>query len=422
MIGYISQMMKWLCCYTLLLFCALNGFGQNKFHISGTVKDGEGKPLPGAGVYLSGYKTATVSDGNGQFMLTNIAAGNYDVLIQMMGYLPLSKNVLISDKPVKIEVVLKDNTIQLKEVVIKADPNRARYLEMFREYFIGKTPNAEKCKILNPQVIQTEYDKERKILRVTANEFLLIENKSLGYRIKYLLEYFERDFTENVVYYAGHPYFEELPGSGSKRRSWFQKREIAYAGSSQHFFRSLYQNTTKNEGFIIHKMMSIPNRNRLPDSLINASIKRLYKPGNTIVRIGPGFSSPLNDSISYWLKQRAVPKSLNVLDRSEVLTDTLVAQLYKDVKTMNFNGDLYVINTRERESEDYTAFSGHSITRPLDVPNYQISTLHILKGPIHFYANGGIFNPKSVLLAGFWAYEKIADMVPMDYIPNTKEE
>lgn len=422
MIGYISQMMKWYCCILLLLFTTINGFGQNGFSISGTIKDKEGKPLPGAGVYLSGYKAATVSDGNGQFVLNNIAVGNYDVLIQMMGYLPLSKNVLITDKSVKIEVTLKDNTIQLKEVIIQADPNRARYLELFREYFIGKTPNAEKCKILNPEVIQTEYDKTRKILRVTANEFLLIENKSLGYRIKYLLEYFERDFTENVVYYAGHPSFEELPASSSKKRNWLKKREIAYAGSSQHFFRSLYQNTTKKEGFLIYKMKSIPNRNRLPDSLINANIKRLYKPGNTIVRIGPGFTSPLNDSINYWLTQRAVPKTLNVLDRSEILTDTLATQLYKDVKTMKFDGDLYVVNTKERETEDYTAFSGHSITRPLDIPNYQISTLHILKGPVHFYASGGIFNPKSVLLAGFWAYEKIADMVPMDYIPNIKEE
>lgn len=422
MIGYISQMMKWYSCCVLLLFFSFNGFGQNLFSISGTVKDGEGKPLPGAGIYLAGYKAATVSDGNGQFVLSNVAVGNYDVLIQMMGYLPLSKNVLISDKSVKIEAILKENTIQLKEVVIKADPNRARYLEMFKEHFIGKTPNSEKCKILNPQVIQTEYDKERKVLRVTANEFLLIENKSLGYRIKYLLEYFERDFVDNVVFYAGHPSFEELPASSSKRKSWLKKREIAYAGSSQHFFRSLYQNTTKTDGFIIHKMRSVANRNRLPDSLINASIKRLYKPGNTIVRIGPGFTSPLNDSISYWLKQRAVSKSLNVLDRSEILTDTLATQLYKDVKTMNFDGDLYVINTKERETEDYTAFSGHAVARPLDIPNYQISTLHILKGPIHFYPNGGIFNPKSVLLGGFWAYEKIADMVPMDYIPNVKEE
>jgi hypothetical protein len=104
------------------------------------------------------------------------------------------------------------------------------------------------------------------------------------------------------------------------------------------------------------KMRSVANRNRLPDSLINASIKRLYKPGNTIVRIGPGFTSPLNDSINYWLKQRAVSKSLNVLDRSEILTDTLATQLYKDVKTMNFDGDLYIVNTREMETEDYTAF------------------------------------------------------------------
>lgn len=415
-------MMKWVGFCSLFLLTAFSSYGQGSFNITGTIKDKAGITIPGAGVYLSSYKTATVSNNDGQFILSNLKPGNYDVLIEMMGYLPFSKNVIISDKSVKIEVQLKENAVQLREVVIKADPDRDKYIKQFIDQFIGMTPNAEKCKLLNPQVIQADFDRAANRLTVTANEFLIIENKSLGYRIKYLLEYFERDLKSNIVYYSGHPYFEELSGSKSKKKEWIRKREIAYQGSSQHFFRSLYQNSSVAEGFIIYKLAEVPNKNRLPDSLINAHLNRLHKPGNNIIRIGQGGISPLSDSINYWLKQKAVPKKMSVLNRAEILTDTLVKALHTDLKTINFSDDLYVINTNERETPQYTENSGHAINRPLDIPNYQISTIHLLKAPVHFYLNGGIFNAKAALFGGFWAYEKMADTVPMDYIPITAKK
>ncbi|WP_316745682.1 carboxypeptidase-like regulatory domain-containing protein [Pedobacter gandavensis] len=406
----------------LLLLTGFSCFAQNSFNISGTIKDKAGITIPGAGVYLSSYKIATVSNNDGQFILSNLKPGNYDVLIEMMGYLPFSKNVVISDKSVKIEVQLKENTVQLQEVIIKADPDRDKYIKQFIAQFIGRTPNAEKCKILNPQVIQAYFDRAENKLSVTANEFLIIENKSLGYRIKYMLEYFERDLKNNIVYYSGHPYYEELPGSKSKKKEWIRKREIAYQGSSQHFFRSLYQNSSVAEGFVIYKLAEIPNKNRLPDSLINAHLKRFQQPGNNIIRIGAGGGSPLNDSVNYWLKQRAVPKKISVLNRAEILTDTLVKSLYTDLRTINFSDDLYVMNTNERETPEYTDHSGHAINRPLDIPNYQISVIHLLQAPLHIYMNGGVFNAKAALFSGFWAYEKMADTVPMDYIPITPKK
>ncbi|MCX2451025.1 carboxypeptidase-like regulatory domain-containing protein [Pedobacter sp. PLR] len=417
-------MMKWVAFCSLFLLTAFSSYGQSSFNITGTIKDKAGITIPGAGVYLSSYKTATVSNNDGQFILTNLKPGNYDVLIEMMGYLPFSKNVIISDKSVKIDVQLKENAVQLREVVIKADPDRDKYIKQFIDQFIGMTPNAEKCKLLNPQVLQADFDRAAKRLTVTSNEFLIIENKSLGYRIKYLLEYFERDLKSNVVYYAGHPYFEELPGSKSKKKEWIRNREIAYQGSSQHFFRSLYQNSSVAEGFVIYKLAEIPNKNRLPDSLINAHLKAFRQPGNHIIRIGTGSggSSPLSDSVNYWLKQRAVPKKISVLNRSEILTDTLVKSMYTDLRTLNFSDDLYVINTNERETPDYTDHSGHAINRPLDIPNYQISVIHLLEAPLHLYVNGGVLNAKAALFSGFWAYEKMADTVPMDYIPITPKK
>lgn len=396
--------------FFILLLFSTSAYSQN-LSISGEVKDKKGETLPGAGIYLSGYKMATVTNNEGRFVLTGLKPGNYDVLVQMMGFLPFTKNVILSDKSVSIDIKLEENTIQLNEVVIRTDPNREHYINLFKEFFIGKTPNAEKCKLLNPQVLDVDYDNNARLLTVKSNEFLVIENKALGYRLKYLLQYFEYNYNTRTIYYAGLPNFEELKGSSSKKRTWAKNREIAYYGSSQHFFKSLYQNRTKEEGYIINKLSKIKNPGRPSDSLIDANINRLMKAQHGVIRIG----SSTSDSLGYWSKVKQQPKEISMLNRGDVLTDTLVRQYYKDLKTMNYKDELYIIYTKERETVDYTNYSGHSISRPLDVPNYQISVVHMLQAPVSFYASGGIYNPKSLLYEGFWAYEKIADMVPMDY-------
>src|SRR3954471_5540756 len=112
----------------LILFIAFgfSALAQNTYTISGTVKDKK-ETLPGAAIYVSGYKIATVTNNEGKFMLPKLPAGNYDILVQMIGYLPYSKNIVVSDKSVYMEVLLKENTTMLNEVVIKVDPNRDYY-------------------------------------------------------------------------------------------------------------------------------------------------------------------------------------------------------------------------------------------------------------------------------------------------------
>ena len=406
-------MIKHLLCCCCFLFLNLSLNAQN-LSITGIIKDKKGVELPGAGVYLSNYKNATSTDGEGKFTLSNLKPGNYDVLVQMMGFQPYTKNVVLSDKSVSIQIVLEENSIQLNEVVIRTDPNREKYLQVFKEFFIGKTPNAAKCKILNPGVLRVDYDKDRRILTVKSDDFLIIENKALGYQLRYMLQFFEYNYNTRIVYYSGLPNYQELKGSKGNKQRWLDKRETAYYGSSQHFFKSLYVGTSKEQGYLLHKLIKIPNSQRPPDSIINKQIARLTKYRNIVIRVG----SAVNDSLNYWLKVRDMPKEISTLNRQEILLDTLVQQHYRDLKSMRFKDQLYVIYTKERETTAYSNMSGHSVSRPLDIPNYQISIINMLQSPVHFYENGGIYEPKSLLYEGYWAYEKIADMVPMDYIPR----
>lgn len=396
---------------TLLSLMVTSSFAQGIYSISGTVRD-EKETIPGAAIYLSGTKISTLSNNDGKFSIGNLPAGNYDLLVQVVGYLPYAKSVIISDKNIQIDAVLKANAVTLREVVIKPDPNRLAYLNLFKDYFIGRTPNAKDCKILNTEVLLIDYDKRNRVLSVNSNEFLIIENKALGYRIKYLLQNFEYDYKTHIVYFAGFPYFEEMNGSKSKINRWNKKRNIAYNGSPAHFFRSLYNGCSESEGFAIHKLATIENKNRKPDSVIAKNIRSLTTGANAM----NVFTFRKDDSLNYWLNERKKPKNMAVLNRARVLTDTLVKTYNDDLKYINYSDELFIMYTKEKETEEY-ANLGFQVSRSPDMGNYQTSLINLREPPIYFYKNGNIANPRSFLFKGFWAYEKMADAVPLEFTP-----
>lgn len=395
----------------LLMLFQLLAFAQDNFSISGTVRD-EKETIPGAAIYLSGTKISTITNTEGKFTIAKLPAGNYDILVQVVGYLPYSKSLVISDKSVNMDVLLTSNPVMLNEVVIKPDPNRLAYLNLFKEFFIGRTPNAQDCKILNSEVLLIDYDKQRRVLSVSSNDFLIIENKALGYRIKYMLQNFEYDYRTRIVYFAGFPFFEEMKGSKSKINRWNKKRNMAYYGSPQHFFQSLYEGNPEKEGFVIHKLGTMGNNNRQPDSVINANIKRLTAGRQAINML----TFNRDDSLNFWLKERSKPKSMSILNKAKILTDTLVKTYNQDVKYINFTDELFVLYTKEKETEEYRN-SGFYVVRSREMVDNQVSLVNLLSPQILFYKNGSMANPRSSLYKGFWAYEKMADAVPIEFKP-----
>jgi hypothetical protein len=385
---------------------------QQLYSISGTIKDNKGETLPGANVLLSGYQKGAVADNQGKYTIAQLKPGNYDILVQMIGFQPANANVVVNDKSVVVDIIMKESVNQLKEVVIRTDPYRKQRLEIFKANFIGTSPNAAKSKIINPDVIRFDYDRDTRTLNASADEFIIVENNALGYRIKYLLKYFEKNDRLNLVMYYGYPSFEDLATSKSKQRQYKHARDEAYLGSPQHFFTTLFDNTSKPSGFIINKMQGKPNPKKLPDSLLDEKIKLFSQ----IAVRGASISANTRDSLAYYNRIKREPDSIDVLNRAEVLTDTLVKREVSNLKWINFTDKLYVIYTAEKEPKEYSKQSSYKVNRPLDLASSQVSIIHQLKTPIAFYQNGLVFDPSSLLFEGYWGYEKVADMVPMDYI------
>ncbi|NNU34638.1 hypothetical protein HK413_12165 [Mucilaginibacter sp. S1162] len=63
------------------------------------------------------------------------------------------------------------------------------------------------------------YSKKKLLLGAESDNFLVIENRGLGYRVKFLLKDFKSDGINNIVSYGGQRLFEELPGSKSQKRN-----------------------------------------------------------------------------------------------------------------------------------------------------------------------------------------------------------
>lgn len=88
--------------------------------IKGTIKDEKGEPLPFCTVYIQGTATGTSANGVGEYEL-QVQPGKYHVVCQFIGYRQSSFEVtIVGDEVVKHDFKLKEEQLQINEVVIRA--------------------------------------------------------------------------------------------------------------------------------------------------------------------------------------------------------------------------------------------------------------------------------------------------------------
>lgn len=236
----------------ICLLFAINSYSQS---VSGIVFDEKKQPLAGANIYFDGTTIATISDENGNFVLTTSGKINSLLAISYMGYQTQYISNVTSD-PLKIILTEANNT--LNEVVIKKDKfSRKEKMQLFRDEFLGRTDNAKLCVIANEDAIHFRYDIASKTMKAFSDVPLQISNPSLGYKIVYELVNFEVQFHSETLepttiirsFYAGLSYFT------IDRNSEFvlKNRVKSYQGSQLHFFRSLVNDQLFNENFKLFK-------------------------------------------------------------------------------------------------------------------------------------------------------------------------
>ena len=104
----------------ILTLLSVSSFAQ-KNAILGTIVDQKQQPLAGVSVSLQGTVRGVQSDQSGNYILKDIPAGKYQLVVSHLGFQPFSRElVLEAGAQQEINVVLQESTVELGEFSISA--------------------------------------------------------------------------------------------------------------------------------------------------------------------------------------------------------------------------------------------------------------------------------------------------------------
>ncbi|WP_448698538.1 carboxypeptidase-like regulatory domain-containing protein [Mucilaginibacter sp. AW1-3] len=358
-------------------------------------------PLAKASVFLSNATYGTSTESDGTFALRGLKPGQYELVVSYVGYDSYHKTLMVGASPIKLDIEMHLKSIGLTEVSVSAHKFSKENYAMFLKYFLGTSSNARQCKILNPKVIDLNYRKNDKILEGHSDDFIIIENRALGYRLKYLLDKFKFDGVEGIISIGGQPLYENLPGSKSQLAKWKAKREDTYYGSSMHFYRSLIRNDLDQQGFVMYRLLRRPNPDRPPQAVI-------------VNRLDHFEAIHQYDSLLRWQHLYNMKKYDEKLIETPIpLNEVLHTTDSTGVFAITFSNNLYVVYKRKHDT-----VIDNQLYRALDMDDSMVSIVTFYKGYAFFDHNGIVLGGDNVLNEGAWARDKIPELLPVNYEPG----
>lgn len=329
--------------------------------LTGVVRDSLDNPIPFASVYLSKTTSGALTENDGSYSLTIPLNGVYELISSCVGYKSNSRTIIADGRLQKINIVLSLKLIQLNEVTIKSkDKNHLKNLTQFTRLFLGETTNSQFCKLTNPNDLHLFYDSPNKTLKGFSTKPLEIENKALGYIIVYDLTDFTYNSETGFLKFSGNPYFQPIDGNSKRNKRTHKNRLIAYYGSRLHLLRAIFSESIADENF------------RISECKLDPTTKECLE-------INP-------------LTVRSIIKSHN-----------------HNYKALYSNNPIFIKYT-ENHPELAAGLTG------FQAQDYE-STIQF-SDTVKLYQNGYFEDPYFLTWGGEMGNERIADMLPFDFIPN----
>jgi hypothetical protein len=359
----------------LAFYCA----AQNT--IQGLVIDAESNtPLPGCNVFIANTTKGTSTDVDGTFRITGLQPIPYDLVISFIGYKTQAISV-VAGEPLRYKIMLSPITRQLNEVIIRSKKvsrlKRGTWLRTFRENFIGRSDNANDCKLENPDILSL--DKEGNVLTATSDTSLVLRNNGLGYRIKIMLEMYKLNTVVGSIHYEGHMVYELItPRSRHQKVVWARNRLKAYYGSQMHFIRSLYNHTANKEGFFF----------TLPST---AKTDSLMRPRSML------------------FNNRRI-KIASIVDYSKIIDSTATK------RSLRFSGPLEISYINEGESVIFQRTMKIRVRKAI-----QVSYIKLF-APAEILPDGRTQPVNASQVGGYWSWELMSESLPLDYDPAADQE
>ncbi|WP_153796726.1 carboxypeptidase-like regulatory domain-containing protein [Foetidibacter luteolus] len=384
--------------------------------LTGKVLDKETqKVIAGASVFISNTGYGTVSANDGSFSFSKLPPGEFDLVVSVIGYETFVVHITAPQKQLLVQLQPKAN--ELQDVVVSSYEKDGwqKWGGFFLESFIGESAYARQCKIKNYKTIKFRYSSSKNYLTAHAMEPLIIENKALGYELKYEMVEFSYDFKSHYLLYVGYPLFIEMEGSASRRKKWEKNRKDVYTGSVMHFMRAIYRNKVPENGFEMRRLEKIVNKEK-------QRVKGIYDYYVRIVTDADGNKSVTNDidhftskdSLRYYEKIMRQEDVKTVLHPQLVEADSIAYAEDSITAGLYFKDHLLVTYPSKQEAPEY--YVG-KLGRRKDP--YVTSTIVLVNGnPVSIQSNGSYYNPVEVMTSGYWGWsEKIATTLPFDYEP-----
>lgn len=365
--------------FKLILSVFLSGvaiLADAQIVIKGKVLDNRSnQAVPNASVYFNNTSVGTVTDGSGEFVLNVKSIYTGELVVSSVGYQLLTykiNNTEAGNLFYTIKLEIKESV--LTGILVMNDAQRAAWLKIFKENFLGITEEADKCKIKNIDAIYFLNGENKNSIYAYADTPLVIINELLGYTISFDLIEFSFNKTKNSTYFLGYSRYEEM-GDRKKRT---RRRKQNYSGSTMHFYRSLIKDKLKQEGYAL---FAIKKQNSRNDS---GEVKQA--------------KSDRSSSISVAVK----------ISSSDVL--------FKDSTSANYflkSADQLMVQYDEIPHSKFY-LSNKVLVRGLNRFGFT-SYITILADKVKLDKAGIIYSPLSVAYDGFWVYEKLANQLPFDY-------
>ncbi|TVT40735.1 carboxypeptidase-like regulatory domain-containing protein [Hymenobacter setariae] len=391
----------------ILLSCWLGAASAARAQgrITGVVQDSvTHEPLAFSSVFLANTTLGATTNENGAFVLERVPKGTYDIVGSYVGYKLSKQSITVTAGATAPAVTLRltSSGPQLAEVVVKADAHQEDNYRKFIDLFVGKTTFSKQCRITNPEDVDVDFNDTTKTLTATTPNFVQIENKALGYRIKYYGLRFDYNTESEATGFDGQTVFEEMkPKDEQQRRQWAANRVAAYNGSLTHFLKSVYDNQVKENNFLAQQV-------RLVQPL------RAVRGEQALKQKKGAFTAADRDSMRAWDELPAVAQ-LNPAARP---IDSL-RRVSADGRTfLRFTNELQVVFFGEAPDPGYT--QPMSPIGPISAKSptkRQVSRLTLLAPETEIQPNGTLANPLDVVSGEYWGFQKIGEFLPLDYAP-----
>lgn len=353
---------------TFLFLLTTSIISAQTFTIKGVVRDAKtAEVVPFANVFIANTTKGTSTNEKGEYTISKIPVGTVIISVSMVGYAPARQTVRSeTDATKETDFTISPIDQELSEVKVSASRDKTweKQFQRFSKAILGDTPLAKACTIKDGYLIN--FEEAKGLLRATSTRPIEVENLALGYRVFFTMTSFL--LANDEIQYQGYARFEELkPVSEKEQSKWLLNRKMAFEGSDRHLFWALAQHKLKTEGY---------------EAFVDA-------PGVNPANRTAMFFGQLNKTI--------LPITLDSLIRKGRIVNEFRIKFPKRIElhfaSPYFNGQFY--------RDDNRMISWIEASKDLD-----------------FNDRGVILNPKELVMSGFMSGKRLAEMLPLDYLPN----